>query len=65
MFFTTVVYTRPRLLLRSSLGGSDPRLFIFFGQLTELARDIVEERHTHQEDEQRDADLLAKGLRTI
>jgi hypothetical protein len=30
---------------------------------TELARDIVEERHAHQKDEQRYADLRAKGLR--
>ena len=30
---------------------------------TELARDIVEKRHTHQKDEQRYADLLAESLR--
>src|SRR6202042_904932 len=30
---------------------------------TELARDIVEKRHAHQKDEQRYADLRAKGLR--
>ena len=53
-------YTRPPHC--SLPGSSDPRSPI---NSTELARDIVEERHTHQEDEQRDADLLAKRLRTV
>src|SRR4029077_16285981 len=32
---------------------------------TDLARDVVEEGHTHQQDEQRDAHLLTEGLRPI
>jgi hypothetical protein len=65
MFFTTCVYTSPpELLLRSSLGGLGP-LTLISSRLSKLTRYIVEKRHTHQEDEQRYADLLAKGLRPL
>jgi hypothetical protein len=33
--------------------------------LIELARDVIEKRHPHQEDEKRDTNLLAEGLRTL
>jgi len=56
--FTTVI--RGHRTAARSRASTDPRSP---KHSTELARDIVEERHTHQKDEQRYADLRAKGLR--